>query len=637
MAEAAQNHRPFLQTTDAHTRLFVIWTIFAIFCQCAGWGLSALHALDITGYAIAFVLFFGAVVLLWKQNRLRTSWPTIARLRLKRRFTRGFPLAFLILAFLAFLGGILYPPNNFDGLSYRTPRVLNWLAESRWHWIHAHFGNLNSRGAAFEWVTAPMFAFFKTDRFEFIINSICFFFLPGRIFATLTRIGVRRRVAFVWMWIYPTGYGFLLQAGSIGSDLFTALWPIAALEFALRARATKRVEWLWLSIFASALMTSSKAFNLLLLPAWAIAILPALLLLVRRPIVSIAVAAVAAISSMLPTAILNVRYCGDWTGLAAEPVSLNNGPPLFEFSVNAVLISVQNLSPPIFPFSGAWDRFITQVIPISLAAKLSRYFEAEAAHFRIPEMQAEEVAGLGFGVTILLLLVLWRQFRLGLRPSLSFRTLIALAALGGAAVYMAKSGLYAPARYLLPHTFFIVLPIFALPAAAELTRNSWWRGTAYGMFFIAALLLIVSPARPLFPALTLLRNVNENSSELMQRTSRVYSIYRARPDILRPIREAIPSNVQAIGLIALNNPETSLWRPFGSRRVLHIRSEDSRELIRQRGIKYVVVGPNIMGQIFKTTVEEWAQRNNGEIIQRFQIQILARGAPSDWLLIRLNP
>jgi hypothetical protein len=634
MPEVAQNHRPFLQTTDAHTRLFLLWTAFVIFCQSAGWGLSALHALNITSYSIASVFFIAAVALWWKAN---PSAPSSIFSKLKRRFTRAFPFAFLLLAFLAFLGGVLYSPNNFDGLSYRTPRVLSWLAESRWHWIHSHFGNLNSRGVAFEWITAPIFAFFKTDRFEFIINTVSFLFLPGRIFATLARIGVRPRAAYHWMWIYPAGYGLLLQAGSIGTDLFSAFWPIAALEFALRARATKRVEWLWLSIFAAALMTASKAFNLLLLPAWTIAILPSLLLLARRPVASIVVAAVAAVCSMLPTAILNHHYCGDWTGMAAEPVSLNNGPPLFEFSVNAVIIPLQNFSPPIFPFSGSWDRFITQIIPVSLATKLNQYFEPDAAHFRIPEMQAEEVAGLGFGVTVLLLLVLVRQIRMGLRPSLSFRNFIALAALAGAAIYMAKSGLYAPARYLLPHTFFIVLPIFALPAAYDLTRKLWWRAVAYIMFFLAALLLIISPARPLFPALTLLRNVNESSSPLKQRAARVYNLYRTRPDILLPIREALPPDAQAVGFIALNNPETSLWRPFGSRRILHLRSEDPPEIIRRHGIQYIVVGPNIMGQIFKTTAEDWARQNNGEVIKRFQIQIQARGPLTEWLLIRLNP
>jgi hypothetical protein len=394
-------------------------------------------------------------------------------------------------------------------------------------------------------------------------------------------------------------------------------------------------------MFAAALMTASKAFNLLLLPAWGLALLPTIPLLLQPRAASIAIALISAAASMIPTAILNVRYCGDWTGMAAEPVLINNGPPFFLFCINAILIFFQNLAPPVFPFSGAWAHIVSTVTPATIATRLNQFFEVDAAHFRIPELQAEESAGLGFGVSILLLIIVLRQLRLGGRPALttllSFRSFIALAALGGAAIFMAQSGLYAPARYLLPLCFPIIVPILALPAAAILVEQRWWRCLALATFGIAALLIILSPARPLWPAQTVLRKVNENSNPILQRAKRVYSVYRVRHDLLRPLREALPADAKIIGLIAFNQPENSLWLPYGSRRVLHIRREDLPELTRQRGIKYVVISPVITEKIFKITAEEWAQQNNGEVIGRFHIEILARGEPGDWVLVRLNP
>lgn len=625
---------------DGGTRVFVLWMLFVVFCQCAGWGLSAIHALNKTGYALALFLFFAGIVFWSRKNQVRLlALPSIPPLR--KRFTRPFPLAFITVTALAILGGALYPPNNYDGLTYRTPRVLHWLAEEGWHWIRTDYGTLNSRTAGFEWLTAPLFAFAKTDRFEFLLNALCFLFLPGRVFAALIRFGVRRRVAYYWMWIFPAGYGFLLQAGSIGNDMFCALWPIAAFEFALRARDTKRVQWLWLSILAAALMTASKAFNLLLLPAWGLAVLPSLRLLSHRPLASFGIAAIAAVSSMITTAILNIHFCGDWTGLTVEPVLLDNGPPLFNLSVNAVLVVVQNFAPPIFPFSGAWDRVVSHVVPGTLAERLARFFEPDAARFRIPELQAEESAGLGFGICVLLLLIVLRQLflrpRVSVRSVFVLRNLISLAALGGAAIFMMKSGLYAPARYLLPLCFPIIVPILALPAAYTLARRKWWRGAALTMFAIAGLVLIISPARPLWPAATTLRAVNSSSSALLQRAANGYSTYRSRNDALGAIREALPADLRVVGLIAVNSPETSLWRPFGSCRVLHIRHDDSPEFVRARGIKYVVIHSTALGYRFKTTPEEWLRRYNGEIVQQFPIQLIARGEPSNWLLIRLNP
>jgi hypothetical protein len=443
------------------------------------------------------------------------------------------------------------------------------------------------------------------------------------------------------MWIFPTGYGFLLQAGSIANDLFTALWPMAALEFALRARQSKRVEFVWLSGFAAAVMTASKAFTLLLLPAWGLAILPALPLLVRRPAASVIAIAIAAVASMLPTAILNIKHCGDWTGLAAEPVLLASGPPLFQTAVNSFLILLQNFAPPIFPFSGAWDRFVSQNIPPGLAANLSRFFEADAARLRIPELQAEEAAGLGFGVTFLLLTVALTQVRHGIRVSVKSafnqRNIIALAAFAGALIYMAQSGLYAPGRYLLPHSFFILLPIFALPAAAALVRNKWWRYLALSTFGIAALLVILSPARPLFPAVSLFGRLDDTAHPILLRAADVYSIYRQRPDLLRPIRQTLPPSAKTIGLLLYSNPETSLWRPFGSRRVLHIRGDDTPQFTRSRGIQYVVIGPNLYFDKHRITADQWAKENNGELLGRFPIRILARGPAIDFVLIQLKP
>src|SRR5687768_1447407 len=103
-AEAINSNGAFMQTMDANTRLFVLWTLFVVFCQCAGWTLSALGALNATGYAIAFLLFILIGYLLTKRANIT---PVSQLPKLTRRFKRPFPLAFLILATLAILGGIL--------------------------------------------------------------------------------------------------------------------------------------------------------------------------------------------------------------------------------------------------------------------------------------------------------------------------------------------------------------------------------------------------------------------------------------------------------------------------------------------------------------------------------------------------
>src|SRR5207237_1198464 len=74
--------------------------------------------------------------------------------------------------------------------------------------------------------------------------------------------------------------------------------------------------------------TSSKASNLPLLLPWAIALLPSLKLIRRWPVRTATVCVIALLASFLPTAILNARYCGDWSGLAPEGMGAHKKPAL---------------------------------------------------------------------------------------------------------------------------------------------------------------------------------------------------------------------------------------------------------------------------------------------------------------------
>ena len=117
----------------------LLWVWFCAYLNCAGWALSAVHQLNAGGYAVALALGFSRPVGLAEKNVRANVAPKVRWQKFRRRFRRPFPLAFLILAALAFFGGALYPPTNYDALAYRIPRVLHWLAAEQWHWIHTIF------------------------------------------------------------------------------------------------------------------------------------------------------------------------------------------------------------------------------------------------------------------------------------------------------------------------------------------------------------------------------------------------------------------------------------------------------------------------------------------------------------------
>ena len=135
----------------------------------------------------------------------------------KRR--RLLPLIFLFTFLLIVCGSVLYEPNNFDGLTVRIPRVLYWMGQHHWYWIKTPFPELNYLLPNYEWLTVPIFLATGGFHAAVAINWISFLFLPSLFFTLLRAFGTPRRLAWDWMWIFPSGYLIAIQAGSISNDL----------------------------------------------------------------------------------------------------------------------------------------------------------------------------------------------------------------------------------------------------------------------------------------------------------------------------------------------------------------------------------------------------------------------------------
>ena len=624
-----------------HAAIF-LWIWVCAYLNCVGWTLSALHQLNAYGYAVALALGCVALLVWWKKKSAALSLRP-SRLYLQKylhRFRRPFPLAFLVLATLAFLGGVIYAPSNYDALAYRLPRILHWLAADQWHWIHSSFERVNNRSCGIEWVSAPMLALLKTDRLLFLINTISFLLLPGLVFSVFTRLGVRPRAAWHWMWIAPTGYCFVLQAGSIGNDLFSAVFALAAVDFALRAKKSRTPCDVFASLLAAALMTGAKVSNLPLLLPWAIAFLPSLQACVRRPLQIAAVCALAIVASALPTMMANAKFSGSWSGADLQHGNVR-GAAFLKTGSNAGLLAVQNLTPPVFPFASAWNRGVSNLIPARLSSLLSQVMvEPGAASFSAVEMQIEEAAGLGFGVTVLLL-VSAAAAGFARRKNLSLDASFWLVCVRWAPVIslfavMTQSNLSAIARILTPYYLLLLPPLLAGGGQSVVVKKHWWRALAFFVFFLAAGLLIISPARPLFPAQTILGKVQMPESRLLARVKEVYAVYGNRNDAFAPARAILPPGLNVLGLITYDDPETSLWRPFGSRRIQHVCPGDTVADLKVRQIEYVLLREQAFSKWFGCPLEVWLQQMNAKVVNKISLNLRASSGPLDWYLIRLN-
>ena len=635
-------------------RSLIVWIWFCAGLNLAGWGLSAVKELNAGGYIV--VLLIGvAVFFIWRQFGPGITLPdgrgSVARFRKWfRRFKRPFPLGFLILSVMAFVGGAIYAPTNYDGLAYRLPRVLHWLAADQWQWIHTGFPRVNNRGSGIEWVSAPLMAIFKTDRLLFLTNFIPFLFLPGLTFAVLSRLGVRRRVAWCWMWIAPSGYCFLLQAASISNDAFGAPFALAAIFFALRARESGRACDVFNSILSAALTSGVKTSNLPLLLPCALAILPSLKILFRRPIATIAVCVLAGFASFLPNAIANQHYCHDWSGRSMEG-DQTHGSLAIRLGVNTAYLCFVNLLPPVFPEANQWNSFVQRVIPPHLMNKLRESFtEPGAPEFLAAQMQVEEDAGFGFGATLLLAMSAiaaavsrrgsFFQFRFDSMDGL-FETGLVLSPWVVTFALLSQSEVSPIGRILAPYYILMLPLLLRCPGHEQLVKKIWWRVSAFFVFVLAAGLLIVSPGRPLFPVGALLARLEagHSNSKLASRIEEVYSVYRDRNHAFAPALADLPPGTKTLGFITYDDPETSLWQPYGSRRIVYVKPSDTADGLKSQGVQYILARSDLFNLQFPgyfPHVDDWAKKMDAELIQKIPLNLRAGTGPVEWYLFRLN-
>ncbi len=640
-----------------------LWLWISVLATAAGWLLSALGQLNRQGYLVAFCL---SAVLLWfgrktwgwgPPNNSCFSWK-----KLRRRFSRPLPLAFLVLSFLVALGGICYPPSNHTALTYRIPRVLQWLAQGHWFWIHTSDYRMNDRACGIEWLSAPLLLITKSDRTLFLLNFIPFLLLPGLVFSLFTRLGVRPRVAWQWMWLLPTGYTFLLQAGSAGNDAFGTAYVLAAVDLACRAWTSRRSADAWHSLLAAALLTGAKASNLPLLLPWAVAFFPLLrmpddtgrgaliLALVRGPkrlvdwLVAGTLFLLALLVSFLPTAILNLRYCGDLSGLSLELTGMEMKNPIVGIWGNAFLFLLDNLVPPFFPVAGWWNQNALSVLPAWFVGPLVANFEP-SFHW-LGELPTEDWVGIGFGLSWLVLLTLLATWRTnsakwlqwvqhnaiprGLRRWILFAPWAALLA------YCVKSGMATGARLISPY-YPLLLPL-ALAGAkqAEVIRRRWWRLMVWLVIGVALPVLVLTPGRPLWPARTILSHLQARNpgNKLISRALTVYSVYATRTDPLAGLRSLLPSQLAVVGFMARgDDTDISLWRPFGSRRVEHLLVSDSPSEIRQRGVEYAVVG-DFNFALNGSTFDAWQRATGAQVVATTNATVRVSEGPQPWYVVR---
>jgi hypothetical protein len=625
----------------------------------AGCILSALHQLNCAGYAVVFALA-GIAAVFWRQKARRRPQKNSAQIYypFRRRFKRPAPLLFLVLVLLAFLSGALLPDLNFDTDAYKLPRVCHWLWAGQWHWIHTFDPRMNIAACGFEWLCAPLILFTHTGRFVFLVNLVSYLLLPGLIFSVFTRLQVRPRVAWWWMWFLAAGWCFALQAGSTDNDSLAAVYILAAVDLALRAREKNSTSDLWLSLLAAALATGVKQTSLPLALLWLIAVWPSLRLLWQRPAGSFLTAVFGLLVSVVPVSILNYQHYGTWL-----PVDVAGLPSAGKFHLNpfwgvignAFCIPLQNLMPPFHELLPPFFRFSVSFWNEQMRTFLQTPFGAHFTSFENFGYLSGEYyrgicegnAGLGLGVVALVFATILARARqrkadyvVGIitrDPLLFWLRIVPWALL---VLFMAKVGTFSSARHLAPYYIFL-FPIFLVkPGHARVVRQPRWQRLGLEIMVLAVLVVAGAGNRPLLPlpALWQVLHASFPDNELVtdQYLRYAKSDYLATQAHKHFLAQVIPPDETVVGYcpVVCDVDETALWLPYGRRRVECVAPSDSPERLRLLGVHYVVVHllPPARG------ITDWLEKYHGTLAGQYTFPGTPgkKELPADLYLVRLE-
>ena len=636
-----------------------LWVLLSTLLVGAGWILSALHQLNRAGYGVVFALA-GIAILVWRKNLRGISQINPARiwLEFRRRFSRPAPRLFLLLAVLAFVSGSLLPDLNYDTNAYRLPRVFHWLWFEQWHWIHTFDARMNISAYGFEWLLAPVILFTHTDRCLFVFNWISYLLLPGLIFSVFTRLQVCPRVAWWWMWFLSAGWCFALQAGSVDNDSLAAVYILAAVDLALRAGEKNSTADLWLSLLAAALATGVKQTNLPLALLWAIAAWPARRLVWARPVGSFVIVLVGLLVSILPISILNYQHYGTWL-----PVDVAGLPSAGRFHLdpfwgvvgNLFCLPLQNLMPPFhewlppyFRYSvELWNEQMRHFLLTPLGAHFSSFENfgyLSAVYYR---GICEGNAGIGLGVIVMIFASLfqlrWRR-KAGPSDKIArtgrWQFWLRAAPWALLVVFMAKVGTFSSARHFAPYYLFLFPSFLVCAGFAQVVRQPRWQRLGLEIMVFTAIVVAAAGNRPLLPIPAVVKLLHEKfpGNEFIADQHARYAesdwvAARARKNFLD---QTLPPGESVVGYSPniCDVDETSLWLPYGRRRVECVTAEDSPEYLRSLGLRYVVVHP--VPQAGGITA--WTNKYHGDVVGQYTFPTSRPPVtpPCELFLVRLN-
>ncbi len=147
-------------------------------------------------------------------------------------------LSIIALLILIFFQGVIYPPNNWDSMTYHLPRIAHWIQNHSVENYTTHITRQLYSPLYSEYLDLHTHILSHSDIFS---NSIQFFFLILTVIAVLVvlnEFNVSKLILFISAILCLTLPEGLLQASSTQNDIVHSFFTVVSIYFAIKAYKT---------------------------------------------------------------------------------------------------------------------------------------------------------------------------------------------------------------------------------------------------------------------------------------------------------------------------------------------------------------------------------------------------------------